>query len=135
MGYNQHFKCADRWKKFLKDVSKQLCVPSIEARLTQTSIIICGRFIRNAIELVLGREVKYHQLQTPSDDNFLWAKTKNTKVLDAVIFVPEKRTSVSKKAAASVKSLLVMNTLSISEFVMSVLNKQIKIEKTNFYFM
>ena len=129
MEYNQHFKCADRRKKFLKDRSKQLCVPSIKARLTKTSII-CKRFICDPTNLVLVHEVKLLVLTI-----FFELRQKIQRFLDVVIFVPEESTGRLAKAAASVKSLLVMNTLSISEFVMSVLNKQIKIEKTNFYFM
>ena len=79
MEHNQHFKYADLRRKFLKDLSKQLCMPSIEARLTQTSII-CKSFTRNAMELVLEREVN-HSSQTSIEENVPRAKTKNTKVI------------------------------------------------------
>ncbi|CAK8689726.1 unnamed protein product [Clavelina lepadiformis] len=44
----------DQRRKFLKDLAKQLCMPSVEARSTNR-MVMRNRFLRAAVEMVLGR--------------------------------------------------------------------------------
>ena len=52
--HNPEFRKKDQRRKFLKDLAKQLCMPSVEARSTNR-MVMRNRFLRAAVEMVLGR--------------------------------------------------------------------------------
>lgn len=82
MKHNQHFKYADRHRKFLKDFYKPVCMPSIEARLTQTTVFY----------MKSNRVGTWTQSQTPSASKFLELIQNIQRLLYVIIFVPEERT-------------------------------------------
>jgi hypothetical protein len=57
MEHNKNFKSTDRRREFLKELSKQLCMPAIERR-TSIPKVIENYFVRNSIEMVLGRPIQ-----------------------------------------------------------------------------
>lgn len=54
--HNTSFKSTNKRRKFLQDLSLQLCMPAIEARL-ENPMVMAKYFTRTAIEQVLGREL------------------------------------------------------------------------------
>jgi Transposase IS4 len=56
MEHNPMFRSTDRRRKFLRDLSTQLCMPNIEVRMTNP-IIIGKIFIRAAIQDIVGHEI------------------------------------------------------------------------------
>lgn len=57
--YREHkpvFRKKDQRRKFLKDLAKQLCMPSVEARTTNR-MVMRNRFLRAAVVMVVGRPI------------------------------------------------------------------------------